>query len=78
MLEWEQILKHMKQLFSPEYKWSVGGGIHHGKRLLAVTKDERSADMLINAEATQEDLYYAGHLLIDKLNKEVIDDGKTT
>ena len=41
----------------------------HGKRLLTVQKDGRIADMLIDAEVTQADLYYAGNSLIDKLHK---------
>ena len=77
-IEWDKILKHLHQLFSSEYKWSVGG-VFDGNRRITVVKDDRDATMFVDAELTQEDLCYAGDRLIDMLHKdEVTDDENIT
>lgn len=68
MLEWYEILKELRQMFSPEYKWSIGG-ISEGKRLLTMQKDHLIVDMKIDAQIARADLYHAGNILLDKLGK---------
>lgn len=69
MLEWYEILKELRQMFSPEYRWSVDGAIFEGKRLLTMQKDHLIVDMKIDAQIARADLYHAGNILLDKLAK---------
>lgn len=69
MLDWHDIRNRLRQLFSPEYTWGVGG-ICEGKRTVTVKKDERSAVMEIDAKLLFSDISYLGDKLLDKLHGE--------
>lgn len=66
-MEWQQILRHLRQLFSPEYRWSIYGG--SDCYVLHLSKGHCTVKIDIDREIIKSDIYFVGNRLLDKLSK---------